>query len=46
MKINAAIPLIHHLILLAKVKFSKIKIKVQGSEFRVSPGGVPPLARG
>lgn len=31
MKIKAAIPLIHHLILLAKVKFSKVKIKFQGS---------------
>lgn len=31
MKINAAIPLIHHLILLAKVKFSKVKIKFQSS---------------
>lgn len=31
MKIKAAIPLIHHLILLAKVKFSKLKIKFQGS---------------
>ena len=41
MKINAAIPLIHHLILLAKVKFSKVKIKFQG--FRVSPGACRPL---
>lgn len=41
MKINAAIPLIHHLILLAKVKFSKLKIKFQSS--RVSPGACRPL---
>ena len=43
MKIKAAIPLIHHLILLVKVKFSKVKIKFQGSRFRVSPWGVLPV---
>ncbi len=41
MKINAAIPLIHHLILLAKVKFSKVKIKFQGSG--LAPGACRPL---
>ena len=40
-KINAAIPLIHHLILLAKVKFSKVKIKFQGSG--LAPGACRPL---
>ena len=40
-KINAAIPLIHHLILLAKVKFSKVKIKFQSSG--LAPGACRPL---
>lgn len=41
MKIKAAIPLIHHLILLAKVKFSKLKIKFHGSG--LAPGACRPL---
>ena len=40
MKINAAIPLIHHLILLAKVLSPK-KIKFQGSG--LAPGACRPL---
>lgn len=44
MKIKAAIPLIHHLILLAKVKFSKLKIKFHGSGLAPSKGRAAPYS--